>query len=68
MTLIRFIDLRAQYAALKTEIDAKIQDVLSSAQFIGAASVFCDITRAICYSNPEGLRLGGAGAEVDRTF
>ena len=30
-----FIDLRAQYQALKREIDANIQDVLDSAQFIG---------------------------------
>jgi len=32
---MQFIDLKAQYAALKTEIDANIADVLASAQFIG---------------------------------
>ena len=34
-----FIDLRAQYQALKREIDANIQDVLDSAQFIGGPYV-----------------------------
>lgn len=32
---MQFIDLKAQYAALKTEIDANIADVLASVQFIG---------------------------------
>ena len=32
---MQFIDLKAQYAALKPEIDANIQAVLSSAAFIG---------------------------------
>ena len=32
---MQFIDLKAQYKALKTEIDANIQSVLDSAQFIG---------------------------------
>lgn len=30
-----FIDLKSQYKALKTEIDANIENVLDSAQFIG---------------------------------
>ena len=32
---MQFIDLKAQYRALKTEINANIQSVLDSAQFIG---------------------------------
>ena len=32
---MQLIDLRAQYCALKTEIDANIQRVLNDAQFIG---------------------------------
>lgn len=36
---MQFIDLKAQYAALKPEIDANIQAVLSSAQFIGGGYV-----------------------------
>lgn len=36
---MQFIDLRAQYQALKTEIDANIQTVLGSAQFIGGPYV-----------------------------
>ena len=32
---MQFIDLKAQYAALKGEIDANIQDVLNDAAFIG---------------------------------
>lgn len=36
---MQFIDLKAQYQALKTEIDANIQSVLSSAQFIGGSYV-----------------------------
>ncbi len=36
---MQFIDLRAQYMALKTEIDANIQAVLHSAQFIGGPYV-----------------------------
>lgn len=36
---MQFIDLKAQYQALKTEIDANIQDVLTSAQFIGGPQV-----------------------------
>ena len=32
---MQFIDLKAQYRTLKTEIDANIQNVLDSAQFIG---------------------------------
>lgn len=36
---MQFIDLRAQYRALKTEIDANIQSVLDSAQFIGGPYV-----------------------------
>lgn len=36
---MQFIDLKAQYAALKEEINAKIQSVLDSAQFIGGAQV-----------------------------
>ena len=31
---MRFIDLEAQYQALKADIDANIQSVLGSAQFI----------------------------------
>lgn len=34
-----FVDLKAQYKALKSEIDANIQDVLDSAQFIGGPYV-----------------------------
>lgn len=36
---MEFIDLGAQYRALKTEIDASIQAVLNSAQFIGGPFV-----------------------------
>lgn len=36
---MQFIDLKAQYAALKPEINANIQAVLSSAQFIGGGYV-----------------------------
>ena len=36
---MQFIDLKAQYRALKTEIDANIQAVLDSAQFIGGPFV-----------------------------
>ena len=36
---MQFIDLKAQYRALKTEIDANIQAVLDSAQFIGGPYV-----------------------------
>ena len=36
---MQFIDLKAQYRALKTEIDANIQTVLDSAQFIGGPFV-----------------------------
>jgi len=36
---MQFIDLRAQYEALKPEIDANIQNVLDSAQFIGGPYV-----------------------------
>ena len=36
---MQFIDLKAQYAALKDEINANMQDVLSSAAFIGGKYV-----------------------------
>lgn len=36
---MQFIDLKAQYQALKPEIDANIQAVLDSAQFIGGSFV-----------------------------
>ena len=36
---MEFIDLKAQYKTLKTEIDANIQSVLNSAQFIGGRYV-----------------------------
>lgn len=36
---MQFIDLKAQYHALKTKIDANIQTVLDSAQFIGGPFV-----------------------------
>lgn len=36
---MQFIDLKAQYRALKTEIDANIRSVLDSAQFIGGPFV-----------------------------
>lgn len=36
---MQFIDLKAQYRALKTEIDANMQSVLDSAQFIGGSYV-----------------------------
>lgn len=36
---MQFIDLKAQYAALKDEINANIQSVLDSAQFIGGGYV-----------------------------
>lgn len=36
---MQFIDLKAQYQALKSEIDANIQSVLDSAQFIGGSYV-----------------------------
>ena len=36
---MQFIDLKAQYAALKEEINAGIQSVLDSAQFIGGPQV-----------------------------
>ena len=37
--IMQFIDLKAQYAALKDEINANIQSVLDSAQFIGGSYV-----------------------------
>ena len=37
--IMQFIDLKAQYAALKDDIDTNIQSVLSSAQFIGGSYV-----------------------------
>jgi len=37
--MMQFIDLQAQYRALKSEIDANIQAVLDSAQFIGGPFV-----------------------------
>ena len=36
---MQFIDLKAQYHALKEEIDANIRGVLDSAQFIGGPYV-----------------------------
>lgn len=36
---INFIDLQAQYRAYKTEIDAEVLDVMSSAAFIGGAKL-----------------------------
>lgn len=36
---MQFIDLKAQYRALKSEIDANMQSVLDSAQFIGGSYV-----------------------------
>ena len=36
---MHFIDLNAQYHALKAEIDANLQSVLESAQFIGGPFV-----------------------------
>ncbi len=36
---MQFIDLKAQYQALKTEIDAKIREVLDAGQYIGGAPV-----------------------------
>ena len=36
---MEFIDLKAQYRALKPEIDANIQRVLNCAQFIGGSYV-----------------------------
>ena len=36
---MQFIDLKAQYKALKTEIDENIQKVLDAGQYIGGASV-----------------------------
>lgn len=36
---MQFIDLKAQYRVLKTEIDANIQSVLAAAQFIGGPQV-----------------------------
>ena len=36
---MEFIDLKAQYQALKPEIDANIQSVLNAAQFIGGPYV-----------------------------
>lgn len=36
---MQFIDLKSQYQVLKTDIDANIQSVLSSAQFIGGTYV-----------------------------
>lgn len=36
---MEFIDLKAQYRALKSEIDANIQAVLDAGQFIGGAYV-----------------------------
>ena len=37
--MMQFIDLTAQYQALKTQINANIQSVLDSAQFIGGPFV-----------------------------
>ena len=39
MSNMQFIDLTAQYRALKTKIDANIQAVLDSGQFIGGPFV-----------------------------
>ena len=39
MKILQFIDLKAQYRALKTEIDANIQDVLDTGVFIGGPYV-----------------------------
>ena len=39
MKNMQFIDLKAQYRALKDEIDANIRGVLDSAQFIGGPYV-----------------------------
>ena len=36
---MQFIDLKAQYQALRKEIDANIQSVLESAQYIGGPYV-----------------------------
>ena len=36
---MEFINLKAQYAALKESIDANIQSILSSAHFIGGAEI-----------------------------
>ena len=36
---MQFIDLKAQYEALKSEIDANIQNVLDTAQFIGGTYI-----------------------------
>ena len=36
---MEFRDLKTQYAQLKKEIDPEIQDVLSSARFIGGPKV-----------------------------
>ena len=36
---MQFIDLKAQYAALKDEIDANMQEVLNDAAFIGGKYV-----------------------------
>ena len=36
---MQFIDLKAQYQALKHEINANIQSVLDSAEFIGGSYV-----------------------------
>ena len=36
---MQFIDLKAQYAALKDEINANIQSVLDAAQFISGPQV-----------------------------
>ena len=42
---MQFIDLKAQYAALRGEINANIQAVLDSAQFIGGRFQNCPYYR-----------------------
>lgn len=77
---MQFIDLKAQYRALKDEIDANIRGVLDSAQFIGGPYVkeleaqlaaFTDRKHCItCANGTDALQIAymvaGVGAGEDR--
>ena len=58
---MRFIDLEAQYQALKADIDANIQSVLGSAQFIGGPYVQELEARLAAFTGPLQLAFLAAG-------
>ena len=71
---MQFIDLKAQYRALKDEIDANIRGVLDSAQFIGGPYVkeleaqlaaFTDRKHCITCANNTSTRTNRATASTD---